>query len=133
MNQEKYSNINDDDLSELGSSTVVDFEEKSKTVAESPKTYPEAWLALFLLVLLRAAISVFQFTYSAVPTITSEFFHVSLSAVNWLANIQTLIYVLVSFFTGWIFQRVGVKRSVSFSLLYRIQLNNISAYFGRCF
>lgn len=91
-------------------STVVD------TSAQPPKTYPQAWLALFLLVVLRTAISVFQFTYSVVPSVTSEFFHISLTAVNWLANVQSLMYVIMSFGTGWLFQRLGVKRSVSFSL-----------------
>lgn len=76
------------------------------------KTYPQAWIALLLLILLRAAISVFQFTFSVVPGITSEYFGVTLSAVNWLANVQCLIYVFMSFFTGIIFEKLGVKRSV---------------------
>lgn len=77
------------------------------------KTYPQAWLALLLLVLLRTAVSVFQFTFSVVPTFTSEYFGVSLSAINWLANVQCIIYVIMSFFTGFIFEKLGVKRSVS--------------------
>ncbi|GAA5797515.1 hypothetical protein HPULCUR_002903 [Helicostylum pulchrum] len=76
------------------------------------KTYPQAWFALFLLVLLRTAISVFQFTFSVVPTLTGEMFNVSLTFVNWLANIQGIMYVIMSFFTGWIFQRLGVKKSL---------------------
>ncbi|KAG2192180.1 hypothetical protein INT47_001591 [Mucor saturninus] len=93
----------------------------SKTVIEIPqtkplqfelRTYPQAWIALFLLVLLRTAVSVFQFTFSVVPGITSEYFNVSLSAVNWLANIQCIIYVIMSFFTGFIFEKLGVKRSI---------------------
>lgn len=77
------------------------------------KTYPQAWLALFLLVLLRTAVSVFQFTFSIIPQMTGEFFSASLTAVNWFASIQCLIYVLMSFFTGYIFEKLGVKRSVS--------------------
>lgn len=76
------------------------------------KTYPQAWIALLLLILLRTAVSVFQFTFSVVPGITSEYFDVTLSAVNWLANAQCLIYVFMSFFTGVIFEKLGVKRSV---------------------
>ncbi|KAI8373232.1 major facilitator superfamily domain-containing protein [Radiomyces spectabilis] len=76
------------------------------------RTYPQAWLALLLLVLLRTTTSVFQFTYSVIPGITGQFFNVSLTAVNWLLNIQGMIYVIVSFFTGWIFERLGVKRSL---------------------
>lgn len=99
----------------------------SKTIIEIPpskpplfelRTYPQAWIALFLLVLLRTAVSVFQFTFSVVPGITSEYFNVSLSAVNWLANIQCIIYVIMSFFTGFIFEKLGVKRSVRNNKLY---------------
>jgi hypothetical protein len=79
------------------------------------KTYPQAWVALLLLVLLRTAVSVFQFTFSVVPTITSQYFDVSLSAVNWLANVQCIIYVVMSFFTGLIFEKLGVKRSVIYT------------------
>jgi FLVCR family MFS transporter 7 len=96
----------DDDQSESGRTTVVD------PFAFPLKTYPQAWIALLILVILRTAISVFQFTFSVVPTLTGEIFHVSLTAVNWLANVQGVMYVFMSFFTGWIFQRLGVKRSV---------------------
>lgn len=102
--KEQYSN---DSKSESLHSTVVNQ-------AYELRTYPQAWLALLFLVLLRTAISVFQFTFSVVPSLTGELFNVSLTAVNWLANIQGVMYVTMSFFTGWIFQRLGVKKSVSF-------------------
>lgn len=107
---QKQKDIIDDDLSESGRTTVVD------PYAFPLKTYPQAWLALLLLVILRTAISVFQFTFSVVPTLTGELFGVSLSSVNWLANIQGVMYVIVSFFTGWIFQRLGVKKSVTMTI-----------------
>lgn len=99
--------IDDDSSSESGRTTVVD------PFVFPLKTYPQAWIALLFLVILRTAISVFQFTFSVVPTLTGEMFNVSLTAVNWLANVQGVMYVFMSFFTGWIFQRLGVKRSVS--------------------
>ncbi|CEJ02915.1 hypothetical protein CU097_010173 [Rhizopus azygosporus] len=76
------------------------------------RTYPQAWVSLFLLVLVRTAVSVFQYTFSVIPDSTRKFYHISLSAVNWLANIQCIIYVFLSFFTGWIFEKLGVKRSI---------------------
>lgn len=76
------------------------------------KTYPQAWIALFLLVCLRAGSAVFQYTFAPIPAVTAEYFGVSLSAINWLSNIQGLIYVFLSFFTGWIFEKLGVKKSV---------------------
>lgn len=103
---------NKDDLVSVTSKTVIEIPQ-TKSPQFELRTYPQAWIALFLLVLLRTAVSVFQFTFSVVPSITSEYFNVSLSAVNWLANIQCIIYVIMSFFTGFIFEKLGVKRSVS--------------------
>ncbi|KAI9487525.1 MAG: major facilitator superfamily domain-containing protein [Benjaminiella poitrasii] len=100
-----------DDQSDSSHTTVVD------PLAFPLKTYPQAWLALLILVTLRTTISVFQFTFSVVPSITGELFHVSLTGVNWLANVQGLIYIFMSFFTGWIFQNLGVKRSLILSAL----------------
>ncbi|KAI8973584.1 major facilitator superfamily domain-containing protein [Mycotypha africana] len=76
------------------------------------KTYRRAWFALFLLVVLRMAVSIFQYTFSIIPNATAQYFGVSLSAVNWLANVQCIIYVLVSFFTGFLFEKWGVKHSL---------------------
>jgi hypothetical protein len=76
------------------------------------KTYPQAWVALLLLVFLRAGSAVFQYTFAPIPAVTAEYFGVSLSAINWLSNIQGLVYVFLSFFTGWIFEKLGVKKSV---------------------
>jgi hypothetical protein len=106
FNKQKSKDIIDDDYSESGRTTVVD------QFSYPLKTYPQAWFALLLLVILRTAISVFQVTFAVVPSLTGELFGVSLTSVNWLANIQGLMYVIVSFFTGWIFQRLGVKKSV---------------------
>lgn len=114
----------EDTQSESGRTTVVD------PFVFPLKTYPQAWIALFILVLLRTAISVFQYTFSVVPTLTSEIFHVSLTAVNWLANVIGLVYVFMSFFTGWIFQRLGVKRSVCYlSLVIEVQHANLPVLF----
>lgn len=76
------------------------------------KTYPQAWIALFLLVCLRAASAVFQYTFAPIPSVTAEYFGVSISFINWLSNVQGIVYVVLSFFTGWIFERLGVKKSV---------------------
>ncbi|CEP18396.1 hypothetical protein [Parasitella parasitica] len=112
---------NDKFLRFLRKSNVKTFQQDGITQLQPPtmlatqmelKTYPQAWIALFLLILLRTAVSVFQFTFSVVPGITSEYFNVSLSAVNWLANVQCIVYVFMSFFTGIIFEKLGVKRSI---------------------
>ncbi|ORX58801.1 MFS general substrate transporter [Hesseltinella vesiculosa] len=98
------------DEAETSSSYTI-VEDNASSDEPPPKTYPQAWMGLFFLVMLRTSVSVFQCTYTVVPTITGEFFGVSLSAVNWLSNIQGLVYVALSFITGWIFEQLGVKRS----------------------
>ncbi|KAI9278679.1 major facilitator superfamily domain-containing protein [Phascolomyces articulosus] len=91
--------------------TIVD-DIVSSSSAPLLKTYPQAWLVLFFLVMLRTAVAVFQFTFSVVPNLTAEYFSVSLTSVNWLANVQCLVYVFLSFLTGWLFEKLGVKRSL---------------------
>ncbi|OAD76428.1 hypothetical protein PHYBLDRAFT_143401 [Phycomyces blakesleeanus NRRL 1555(-)] len=95
-------------LSESGATMV----EESNVIL---KTYPQAWLALFILVLLRVSVSVFQYTYSVVPGLTAEYFNVGLTAINWLANVQGVVYVIMSLFTGWMFEHFGVKRTLMLS------------------
>lgn len=78
-----------------------------------PKTYPVAWLLLFLVVVLRAAIAIFGNTFSPIPSVTAEFMGVSLSSINWLYNTMSICYIIASFFTSWLYQAIGVKWSVS--------------------
>ncbi|KAI8340217.1 major facilitator superfamily domain-containing protein [Chlamydoabsidia padenii] len=94
------------------------LEEEKKDQQRRPtelKTYPQAWIALAILLLLRIATSVFQFTYSVIPNVAAQAFQVSLTAITWLANLQGLVYVFMSFFTGWIYEKLGVKRSLILS------------------
>lgn len=97
--------------------TCVSTPSETQTVIDQPsiepRTYPIAWLVLFLLVLLRSAVSIYQTTFSPIPAVTAEYMGVSLTAINWLANVQSIVYVILSFFTGWIFETIGVKKSVS--------------------
>lgn len=102
-----------DNTSPIHDKTIIDIPAPCILPPFVLKTYPQAWIALLLLVLLRTAVSVFQFTFSVVPGATSQYFNVTLSAINWLANVQCIIYVIMSFFTGFIFEYLGVKRSVT--------------------
>ncbi|KAI9258253.1 hypothetical protein BY458DRAFT_440986 [Sporodiniella umbellata] len=82
------------------------------------KTYPMAWCALALVVLFRTAVAIFGNTFSPIPTIVAEYLHVSLSEINWLYTIMSLVYILVSFGTSWLYETVGVKWSYSYQLKY---------------
>ncbi|GAA5805451.1 major facilitator superfamily domain-containing protein [Helicostylum pulchrum] len=79
------------------------------------KTYPIAWLLLFFVVVLRAAIAIFGNTFSPIPTVTAEFMGVSLSNINWLYNAMSICYIIASFFTSWLYQAIGVKWSLVLS------------------
>ncbi|KAI8343743.1 major facilitator superfamily domain-containing protein [Chlamydoabsidia padenii] len=76
------------------------------------KTYPMAWVALFFLVLLRAAVSIYNNTFSPIPVVTAKYLDVDLTAINWLFNVQAVVFILVSFFTSWLFESLGVKKSL---------------------
>ncbi|KAI9307437.1 hypothetical protein BJ944DRAFT_275381 [Cunninghamella echinulata] len=76
-----------------------------------PKTYPMAWIALFFLVFLRSAISIYNNTFNPIPTVTATYLNVDLTAINWLFNIQAVVYIIVSFGTSWLFETLGVKKS----------------------
>jgi hypothetical protein len=76
------------------------------------KTYPMAWVALFFLVFLRAAVSIYNNTFSPIPVVTAKYLNVDLTAINWLFNIQAVVFIIVSFFTSWLFESLGVKKSV---------------------
>lgn len=107
----------EEDTTSVASTTVIVIPTSISHPSFQLKTYPQAWFALLLLVLLRTAVSVFQFTFSVIPSMTAQFFHVSMSAVNWLATVQCIVYVIVSFFTGFIFEKLGVKRSVNIAYI----------------
>ncbi|CDH52251.1 hypothetical protein RO3G_13522 [Lichtheimia corymbifera JMRC:FSU:9682] len=55
------------------------------------RTHPMAWIALFFLVVLRSAVSIFQNTFSPIPTVVADYLGVSLTEVNWLFNIQAVL------------------------------------------
>ncbi|KAI8364090.1 major facilitator superfamily domain-containing protein [Blakeslea trispora] len=79
------------------------------------KTYPIAWLLLFCIVAIRAAVAIFSNTFSPIPSVTAEFLGISLSSINWLYNIQAICYIVASCFTSYLYQKLGVKWSLLLS------------------
>ncbi|OBZ87267.1 Major facilitator superfamily domain-containing protein 7-a [Choanephora cucurbitarum] len=79
------------------------------------KTYPIAWLLLFCIVAIRAAVAIFSNTFSPIPSVTAEFMGISLSSINWLYNIQAICYIVASCFTSYLYQKLGVKWSLLLS------------------
>ncbi|KAI8051365.1 major facilitator superfamily domain-containing protein [Gilbertella persicaria] len=79
------------------------------------KTYPIAWLLLFFIVLLRAAVAIFGNTFSPIPSVTAEFMGISLSSINWIYNIMSICYIVASCFTSYLYQKIGVKWSLLLS------------------
>ncbi|KAI9261396.1 major facilitator superfamily domain-containing protein [Phascolomyces articulosus] len=57
------------------------------------RTHPLAWVALFLLVVLRSSVSIFQNTFSPIPNLVADYLNVSLTGVNWLFNIQAILII----------------------------------------
>ncbi|KAI9491682.1 major facilitator superfamily domain-containing protein, partial [Zychaea mexicana] len=75
------------------------------------KTYPMGWVALFFLVLLRCAVAIFQNTFSPIPNVVANYLNVSLTGINWLYNVVSIVYIVVSFGTGWLYEVLGPKKT----------------------
>lgn len=78
-----------------------------------PKTYAIAWVLLFFVVLLRAATTIFNNTFTPIPLVTAQFLDVSLTSINWLYNATYITFMISCFFTSWLYNFIGVKWSVS--------------------
>lgn len=96
--------------------TIIDSSTET-TAASSAlpelKTYPIAWVLLFFIVLIRAAVAIFANTFSPIPSVTADFMGISLSSINWLYNTMAICYIVASFFTSYLYKLIGVKWSVS--------------------
>lgn len=77
------------------------------------KTYPIAWLLLLFIVFIRAAVAIFANTFSPIPSVTAEFMGITLSSINWLYNTMAICYIVASFFTSYLYKKIGIKWSVS--------------------
>ena len=71
-----------------------------------------AWVELICVILLNMSINLRWLTFSPVATIASKYMAVNISAITWLANCATLIYIAISASTGWVFERYGMKTCV---------------------
>jgi MFS family permease len=89
----------------------IDRIETVKTVTN--QTSYLAWLELACVVLLNMSINLRWLTFSPVATLASQYMDVEMSAITWLANCATLIYIAMGFFTGWLFDRFGMRACVS--------------------
>lgn len=72
-----------------------------------------AWIELICVILLNMSINLRWLTFSPVATVASQYLDVNMSAITWLANCATLIYIGISAGTGWVFERYGMKACVS--------------------
>lgn len=68
-------------------------------------------------------------TFSPVATIASQYMDVNMSAITWLANCATLIYIAISASTGWVFERYGMKACFLLATATNI-LGSWIRYFG---
>ncbi|KAF1806907.1 major facilitator superfamily domain-containing protein [Mucor lusitanicus] len=100
--------------------TIIDSSTTATTATAAsalpePKTYPIAWVLLFFIVLIRAAVAIFANTFSPIPSVTADFMGISLSSINWLYNTMAICYIVASFFTSYLYKKIGVKWSLFLS------------------
>lgn len=88
-----------------------------------------AWIELICVILLNMSINLRWLTFSPVATIASQYMDVNMSAITWLANCATLIYIAISASTGWVFERYGMKACFLLATATNI-LGSWIRYFG---
>lgn len=71
-----------------------------------------AWIELICVILLNLSVNLRWLTFSPVATMASKYLQVDMSAITWLANCATLIYIAISASTGWVFEKYGIKACV---------------------
>lgn len=101
----------------------------SESITPELKTYPIAWVLLFFIVVLRAAVAIFGNTFSPIPSVTAEFMGISLSSINWIYNVMSICYIIASFFTSWLYLTIGVKWSVSILIFFNTNNLNSQLWF----
>jgi len=69
---------------------------------------------MFAIVCLNLATGLVWLTFNAVSKISEEWFHASLTEVNLSVTLYFFGCILVSSFSGYIFERYGIKKAVSF-------------------
>lgn len=80
------------------------------------KTSPLAWIELACIVLLNMSVNLRWLTFSPVASISAQFMDVNISAITWLSNCATLIYIAIGGLTGWVFEKYGMKTCVSMDI-----------------
>ncbi|KAI8640411.1 major facilitator superfamily domain-containing protein [Parasitella parasitica] len=119
--QTVYNLPDDDNAAETkahGTNSKAEIDPDYTTIRAAPyelKTYPIAWVLLFFIVVIRAAVAIFSNTFSPIPSVTAEFMGISLSSINWLYNTMAICYIIASFFTSYLYKKIGVKWSLFFS------------------
>jgi len=77
-----------------------------------------AWIELACVVLLNMSINLRWLTFSPVAALSAEYLNVNISAITWLSNCATLIYIAICVSTGWVFEKYGMKTCVGGSLAF---------------
>lgn len=81
--------------------------------AVSNQTSWLAWIELACVVLLNMSINLRWLTFSPVASLSAQYLNVNISAITWLSNCATLIYIAICVSTGWVFEKYGMKTCVS--------------------
>ncbi|KAI7901997.1 major facilitator superfamily domain-containing protein [Cokeromyces recurvatus] len=108
---------------------IILEENASSEKSVSNETSLLAWIELIFVILLNMSVNLRWLTFSPVASLAAEYMNVSMSSITWLANCATLIFIAISTFTGWVFERYGMKACFLFAACTSI-LGSWIRYFG---
>lgn len=75
--------------------------------------YKRRWIGLAAIFILNVSTSFVWLTFNAVPQITANWLNTGLTEVNLTVILYFIGYITMSPFSGYAFERFGLKKSVS--------------------
>lgn len=74
------------------------------------RSYPKRWYILLALFWLNLVVQVVYITYSPIATVSTAYYDVDLTAINWLSLLWLILFTPFTFLAGWAFDRFGIRK-----------------------
>jgi hypothetical protein len=134
-----FVSIEDEELSSSTSSNIAsspdpDIVPEFSTVTRNTSTplvhveyvmYKRRWIGMFAICMLNISTGLVWLTFNAVPQITSNWLHTGWTQTNLSVILYFAGSIVASTFSGYVFEKWGIKTAVCLSILKTLRLNVI--------
>jgi hypothetical protein len=104
LGPDSASSLVDDSYVEKHGGASIMYEEKTSTAA---------WLEALVCIGVNTSCAFMWTTCAGAPNVMSEWMEVSLTRINWLSNASAICNTVFSLLTAWVYEKFGIKASVS--------------------